>query len=677
MSINNIFVINLERDIKKKERIIKRLKDAQAFNITTIFKAVDGDGINKDFLELNDIKIYDKWLDPNTKRPITKGEIGCSLSHLFVWREIVEKNLNNVIILEDDANFDSNLLENINKLNIPKDYDLLYLGRKNFDKSEIKVNDDILIPNFSYWTIGYILSNNGAKKLLESNFNKKIIPVDEVLPIMYNKSHRVEYNTNNFKAYGLVNNIVRPEDSAFTDSRTEKSDFYKSDFDSFLFVSVGTDPVDGYLRLKDSLDKFGYNYKILGFGDKWNGGNMAAGPGGGKKIIYLQDFLKTCKYKYILFSDCYDVIAMRPANEIWQKYRNHFNNKVVFSAEKFCWPNKSLEKVYPETNSNYKYLNSGGFFGPVKEILKIIDDPINATSDDQLYYTEKFLSNKYNIELDYECKIFQTLGGSSISQFNLNLNKSSFTNEYGHDPGLVHGNGGWKDKMLVNQIGNYFPYRWREIYGYMEKYNFSYNDTKILVTFVSREEVTEKQIQFLENCLNKNYTLFIFNKKCEKLSNWYNLQNKKIFYFHIDERKNRIKSLLYAKKMKMDYYFTFDNTQELELNVIDELLKKDKYCIGPLLKKTNDFWSNCWLEVDKNGFYKRSFDYFDIVANRRGVWNCAYICNCFLLKKDIFEDAIEGYRNQSFDIDMSICKYFRDKYIFMYVDNLKNYGKLI
>ena len=159
------------------------------------------------------------------------------------------------------------------------------------------------------------------------------------------------------------------------------------------------------------------------------------------------------------------MIAIRPANEIWQKYKKHFNGKVVFSAEKFCWPNKSLEKVYPETKSSYKYLNSGGFIGPVEEILKIIDDPINATSDDQLYYTERFLSKKYNIELDYECKIFQTLGGCSIPQFNINLNKSSFTNEYGHDPCLVHGNGGWKDKMLVNQIGNYFPYRWREIYG--------------------------------------------------------------------------------------------------------------------------------------------------------------------------------------------------------------------
>ena len=46
-------------------------------------------------------------------------------------------------------------------------------------------------------------------------------------------------------------------------------------------------------KIKHSLELFGYNYKVLGFGYELNGGNMAKGPGGGKKIIYLQNFLKT------------------------------------------------------------------------------------------------------------------------------------------------------------------------------------------------------------------------------------------------------------------------------------------------------------------------------------------------------------------------------------------------
>ena len=144
-----------------------------------------------------------------------------------------------------------------------------------------------------------------------------------------------------------------------------------------------------------------------------------------------------------------------------------------------------------------------------------------------------------------------------------------------------------------------------------------------------------------------------------------------------EERNFRMISLYFAREMKIDYYFTFDDTQELELNVIDELLKKNKYCIGPLLKKKDGCWSNSWFSVDINGFYKRSFDYFDIIIQRRGVWNSTYICNCFLLKKDIFEDAIKGYSNSTLDIDMSICKYLRDKCIFMYSDNLNHYGELI
>ena len=119
MNIDNIFVINLKKDTKKKEKITIRLNNANMLNKTTFFEAVNGTLIDNNFLKEKNITIYDKWLDPFTKRPITKGEIGCSLSHLLIWNKIVEKNLNNVIILEDDANFNNNLLEEIKKLEIP------------------------------------------------------------------------------------------------------------------------------------------------------------------------------------------------------------------------------------------------------------------------------------------------------------------------------------------------------------------------------------------------------------------------------------------------------------------------------------------------------------------------------------------------------------------------------
>lgn len=40
---------------------------------------------------------------------------------------------------------------------------------------------------YSYWTLGYAISLNGAKKLLESKPLEKLMALDEFLPIMYNK----------------------------------------------------------------------------------------------------------------------------------------------------------------------------------------------------------------------------------------------------------------------------------------------------------------------------------------------------------------------------------------------------------------------------------------------------------------------------------------------------------
>ena len=46
---------------------------------------------------------------------------------------------------------------------------------------------NLVWADYSYWTVGYLLSLNGAKKLLEGKPLGKMVPVDEYLPIMYDK----------------------------------------------------------------------------------------------------------------------------------------------------------------------------------------------------------------------------------------------------------------------------------------------------------------------------------------------------------------------------------------------------------------------------------------------------------------------------------------------------------
>lgn len=64
------------------------------------------------------------------------------------------------------------------------------MGRKKLKPElEFPVDDDSMLvwPHYSYWTIGYMLNEIGASKLLEQRPLTKLVPVDEYLPIMFDK----------------------------------------------------------------------------------------------------------------------------------------------------------------------------------------------------------------------------------------------------------------------------------------------------------------------------------------------------------------------------------------------------------------------------------------------------------------------------------------------------------
>lgn len=46
---------------------------------------------------------------------------------------------------------------------------------------------NLVVADYSYWTLGYVLSLQGAMKLMEAQPFDKMLPVDEFLPVMFNK----------------------------------------------------------------------------------------------------------------------------------------------------------------------------------------------------------------------------------------------------------------------------------------------------------------------------------------------------------------------------------------------------------------------------------------------------------------------------------------------------------
>ena len=186
--IDKIFLLNLERRIDKKEKMMIKINNNNFLkNKIELINAIDGlyieEYLSKDMFYQRQVSNNNKkinvnvnnWINPFSGNAITNGEIGCALSHYKMWEKIIINKYENVLILEDDIDINNNfenILENyykqIKENNIK--YDLFYLSRKSFEKDLSKLSENIYTPALSYWTCAYIITYDGANKLINSNY---------------------------------------------------------------------------------------------------------------------------------------------------------------------------------------------------------------------------------------------------------------------------------------------------------------------------------------------------------------------------------------------------------------------------------------------------------------------------------------------------------------------------
>lgn len=53
----------------------------------------------------------------------------------------------------------------------------------------------MVYAGYSYWTIGYLLSYRGAEKLIQAKPLQNLLPVDEYLPVLFDKHPRYGFKT--------------------------------------------------------------------------------------------------------------------------------------------------------------------------------------------------------------------------------------------------------------------------------------------------------------------------------------------------------------------------------------------------------------------------------------------------------------------------------------------------
>ncbi|XP_043527347.1 glycosyltransferase 25 family member isoform X2 [Frieseomelitta varia] len=190
LQVDKIYMINLLRRPERRNRMHKIFKELE-IRAETI-DAVDGSTLSLEDLKTLEIEIMPEYIDPYHNRPMTMGEIGCFLSHYIVWNKVVKNGFKNIIVLEDDVRFEPFFNQKVNYIlkeleNLQLKWDLIYLGRKRLTENAepwISGSKYLVRASYSYWTLGYILSASGAKKLLDAMPLKQLIPVDEYLPIL-------------------------------------------------------------------------------------------------------------------------------------------------------------------------------------------------------------------------------------------------------------------------------------------------------------------------------------------------------------------------------------------------------------------------------------------------------------------------------------------------------------
>jgi len=172
MLFSKIFYINLDRRPERNKYMKQQFKKLSWQGPVERISAVDGKKLTKDHLALftkeavqQSTTKYDQFI-PGFY--MTKGGMGCALSHRKIYEKIQQEKFDRVLILEDDVILDSGLLNKLESLNsfIPQDFDILYLGYSE-SKSSKPINEYISQPNgVVFGTFAMILHKRVVNKIL-------------------------------------------------------------------------------------------------------------------------------------------------------------------------------------------------------------------------------------------------------------------------------------------------------------------------------------------------------------------------------------------------------------------------------------------------------------------------------------------------------------------------------
>ena len=372
------FVINLKRRTDRKERFIKRNDCCFSKGKVPIYKwyeGVDGQELTYDKLLSMGFDTDKHWIDDDEAKYIyysSKGDIGARVSHMQLWEKCIELN-EPIFILEDDARIlpSFNVKELYELLDLG--YNLIYPGYAEQRRTEVIKKGKYQIPVYPYWASSYIIAPDSAKVFLE--YKKKLIPIDELITKCCNDIR--------IKPIGRIENsidqgIAAREIPTVLDSDIDVFQSRRGVYDMFIDFKVHTITPDD--NLIDAINTYPDHDLIFYLG----------------KNTILADCINQIMYRYIRYNTRVLVCADKECHTNLNELFLIKDRKDMFSEKR----NTNMNSAY----KTYKYINPNLWIGRVSELKKMFSK--NSIQDPHLFFDVSYLSGKYDIKIDRECKVF-------------------------------------------------------------------------------------------------------------------------------------------------------------------------------------------------------------------------------------------------------------------------------
>jgi len=206
LNVDHIYICHWDKLSERKDILVKKLNDLNMSNKITWISDYDKRNWNIDDIK----KDYPMIFENNPQgRKLKYSEVSIALKHMKIIKEVLKNKYENVLILEDDVEFETDFVNKFNNYfsQLPKDYDMCYIGSCCGLHTTMIPGKNVYKMNTSRCAHAYLMSRNFCEKIIDEikNINDG---VDWYYNVLIDK-----YNLNN---YWFEPSIVSQSDKFIT-----------------------------------------------------------------------------------------------------------------------------------------------------------------------------------------------------------------------------------------------------------------------------------------------------------------------------------------------------------------------------------------------------------------------------------------------------------------------------